>query len=78
MAVYREYKERILIAEYDLGEAQCAECGYPVGGYFQNRKLVKVDPCTVCGCTRLPDLIDVPVSVEELLQWVKGGNHEVH
>lgn len=68
MSTYREYKEGVLVAEYDLGEAQCAECGYPVGAYFKNRKLVKVDPCAACGCTRLPASTDL--SIEELVHWI--------
>lgn len=33
---------------YDLGEAQCPSCGYPVFGYFQDGKLVRTGPCAVC------------------------------
>jgi len=34
---------------YDLGEAECPKCGYPVIGYFQNGRLVKTDKCSNCG-----------------------------
>ena len=35
--------------EYDVGEAECPDCGYPVVGYFQNGILVKRDHCASCG-----------------------------
>ncbi len=34
---------------YDIGEAECPVCGYPVIGYFQDGVLVKTDPCSQCG-----------------------------
>lgn len=33
---------------YELGEAECPNCGYPVIGYFQEGSLVKRDPCSAC------------------------------
>lgn len=35
--------------EYDLGEAQCPECEYPVIGYFRNGVLVRREHCAACG-----------------------------
>lgn len=63
------------MADYELSETQCDECGHPVVGYFQNRKLVKVDPCTLCGCARVPELANVELSYEELMQWTRENNN---
>ena len=34
---------------YDLGEAECQDCGFPVIGYFQDGRLVKTEACPSCG-----------------------------
>lgn len=33
---------------FDLGEAECPACGYPVVGYFQNGQLVRTGSCMAC------------------------------
>jgi hypothetical protein len=40
--------------EYDIGEAQCPKCEWPVVGYFQNGELVKIGPCPMCSNHKEP------------------------
>ncbi len=47
------YKDGRLVDSYDLGEAECPICGYPVIGHFKNGELVETEPCQACD-TEMP------------------------
>ncbi len=43
-----EYENGELVDSYDLGEAECPFCGYPVIGHFKSGELVQTEPCQAC------------------------------
>ena len=43
-----EYENGELVDSYDMGEAECPVCGYPVIGHFKNGVLVETEPSQVC------------------------------
>ena len=43
-----EYENGELVDYYDLGEAECPVCGYPVIGHFKSGELAETEPCQVC------------------------------
>jgi hypothetical protein len=46
------YKDGELVDSYDLGEAMCPVCGYPVIGHFKNGELVETESCQACRAER--------------------------
>jgi hypothetical protein len=48
MATAFEYENGELVDSYELGEAECPKCGYPVAAHFKNGVLVGTEPCIAC------------------------------
>ncbi|MCX9075679.1 MAG: hypothetical protein OIN88_13690 [Candidatus Methanoperedens sp.] len=48
MPTASEYENGELVDSYDLGEAECPVCGYPVIGHFKSGVLVETEPCQGC------------------------------
>ncbi len=47
-----EYENGVLVDSYDIGEAECPVCGYPVIGHFKDGVLVEIEPCQACEMER--------------------------